>query len=99
MHAQLEAETLRGAEDRSRFIGCENAGFAEHITPLGKLLVPDRGQHLLDDERDVLRAPVPVLDRDLVRTHERGGQARSAAASSSMRMARSMRSSEAVSRP
>ena len=58
-----------GLEDRARLVRREHAVLAEHVAPFGQRRARSR-DHLVDDERDVARAG-PILDRHLVRAHER----------------------------
>ena len=70
MDAQLHPGAPRRLQDRAALLRREDAGLAEHVAPLGEPLARDGGDHLVDDEVDVVAAAIAVLDRHLVRAHE-----------------------------
>jgi hypothetical protein len=53
-------------------VGREDSGFAEHVAPHGQPLGRDRRDHPVDDEPHVFLAPPAIVERNLVRPHERG---------------------------
>ena len=69
--AQLHPGAPRRLQDRAALLRREDAGLAEHVAPLGEPLARDGGDHLVDDEVDVVAAAIAVLDRHLVRGRPR----------------------------
>ena len=74
MNAGLQAVALARLENLLRFVGREDACFAEDVTPLGKAVARRGRDHLAHELVDVEAAVRAVLDRDLVRAHERRDQ-------------------------
>ena len=74
VQTRLQARALARHQDRPRLVRREHARFAEDVAPLREAARRYCGNHLLDDQLDVVAAPRAVLRRDLVGAQKRRHQ-------------------------
>ena len=68
-----QAGALPRAEDLARLLDREGRSLHKHVTATRQLLRHNGGDHFVDQEPDILGAPLAILRRDDVGTQEGGG--------------------------
>ncbi len=74
MDLGAQAVLLSGLQDLFRFARGKNTGFAEYVAKLRQLFVCNRGDHLLAQKTQIVRALFPILRRQRMGAHKGCGK-------------------------
>ncbi len=72
MQAQAEIERLRRAQHGARLFHRKHVRFTEDVAVLGKFLLGNERQHLVNHKIDVIADPAAIFVRDFVGAEESG---------------------------